>query len=205
MKLSIQQLMRLKQTEPDSERFFAYFDKCTSMLIEQIDTLSVIATAFGDYAKSKMQIERQEVDVIKTIQSVVDLYANNEEKVQIVLSDERPNELQQPFVVNAEGKGMTQVFSNLIKNAIQAKQKNQEGKILISIFCENEKFIVKIKDNGVGMNAQQLERIFEPNFTTKTSGMGLGLPIVRNILQQIGATISVSSSEGVGTEFVLEF
>lgn len=205
MKLSIQQLMRLKQTEPDSERFFAYFDKCTSMLIEQIDTLSVIATAFGDYAKSKMQIERQEVDVIKTIQSVVDLYANNEEKVQIVLSDERPNELQQPFVVNAEGKGMTQVFSNLIKNAIQAKQKNQEGKILISIFCENEKFIVKIKDNGVGMNAQQLERIFEPNFTTKTSGMGLGLPIVRNILQQIGATISVSSSEGVGTEFVIEF
>ena len=55
------------------------------------------------------------------------------------------------------------------------------------------------------MNAQQLERIFEPNFTTKTSGMGLGLPIVRNILQQIGATISVSSSEGVGTEFVIEF
>lgn len=96
------------------------------------------------------------------------------------------------------------VFNNLIKNSIQAIPDDRNGRIEISLEELDRNYIIKVKDNGSGIAESMLPKIFQPNFTTKSSGMGLGLSMVKSMLISNNGTIHFNTELGVGTEFVIE-
>ena len=113
---------------------------------------------------------------------------------------------EEDIALRADKDQLTRVFNNLIKNAIQACDEN--GKLIIAIDKTSDdhgKVVVTFKDNGHGIDDETSKKIFVPNFTTKNSGSGLGLAMVKSILEQMGASISFESDVGVGTEFKIEF
>ncbi len=106
--------------------------------------------------------------------------------------------------VNCYAEQLNQVFMNLLINAIESIQ--TEGTIHIKTYHEDKKIYIKIKDNGVGIKKEHIDRIFDPGFTTKGVGVGtgLGLSIVYNIIENHKGNILVESQEGLGTEFTIE-
>ena len=97
------------------------------------------------------------------------------------------------------------VFNNLLKNAIQEIPNEREGKILVKIYHNVSEVIVSVKDNGIGIPNENKDKLFNVNFTTKTKGMGLGLLIVKNVVDQANGTISFNSIENEGTTFIVSF
>jgi signal transduction histidine kinase len=93
------------------------------------------------------------------------------------------------------------VFGNIIKNAIQAIGKKEDGNIIIKIKDIDEFYNIEISDNGCGIMEEEKKKIFMPNFTTKSSGMGVGLSIVYDILETLGGSISFESEVGKGSIF----
>jgi len=97
---------------------------------------------------------------------------------------------------------MHRVFNKLIKNAIQAIPEAKKGKIEVHVSQQLEHYLIAISDNGIGISKSKRDKIFEPNFTTKTTGMGLGLAMVKNILENINAKIWFESNKNKTTFFV---
>lgn len=196
MKLSIQMLQRSKAdgVEDLNERI----DRTSRTLIEQIDTLSNIATEFSSFAKMpKSNIE--EIDLISVIESSIDLHKNSE--VQINLE----TDAEEKLVVQADRDQLIRVFNNLIKNGIQATPDGQTPEITIGLTKNGGQCIIALKDNGSGIPEELKEKIFVPNFTTKSSGMGLGLAMVKNIVETSNGKIWFESEEGKGTVFYISF
>jgi len=106
--------------------------------------------------------------------------------------------------VFADKEQLLQVFNNLIKNAIQAIPDNVEGLIKIELFTSENTVKVKVADNGKGISDELKDKLFTPNFTTKTSGMGLGLTIAKNIVENANGTIWFETEIGKGTTFFVE-
>ena len=96
------------------------------------------------------------------------------------------------------------MFVNLLKNATQAIGRKTDGKVDISLELNNEYARVCVKDNGGGIHPEVKEKLFSPNFTTKSGGMGLGLAISRGIVEVVGGKIWFETNFGVGTEFYVE-
>ncbi len=107
-------------------------------------------------------------------------------------------------LINADKEQMLRVFNNLIKNSVQAIPDDRRGKIKITIIELDKSYIVKVEDNGSGIPENMISKIFQPNFTTKSAGMGLGLSMVKSMLISNNATIHFNTEEGVGTEFIIE-
>ncbi len=95
----------------------------------------------------------------------------------------------------------SRIFTNLIKNAQQAIPADRVGKIEIELFLKNRNVVVKVKDNGTGIAPEAMDKIFVPNFSTKTEGMGLGLAMVKNIVESFGGTIWFDTAQNNGTSF----
>ena len=107
------------------------------------------------------------------------------------------------FVIGDKDQ-MLRVFNNLIKNAIQAIPNNKKGIVRVYTILENNLLKITVEDNGKGISKENYSRIFVPNFTTKSSGMGLGLAMVQKILENMGGTIYFLSEENKGTKFIIE-
>lgn len=183
MKLTIQQLQRAKGTE----RFDEYFEKSTSMLIKQIDNLSHIAQSFSTFAKMP-EVQTSVVDVASKLASVIEMFANEPIPVRYIGPDEGVNAL-------ADNEQISQVFVNIIKNALQALENNENGDIIVRL-TENEKNIeISISDNGPGIAEEIQDKIFTPNFTTKSAGSGLGLAISKNIIEGCDGKICFQTSK----------
>jgi signal transduction histidine kinase len=94
----------------------------------------------------------------------------------------------------------------LVKNAIQSLPEEQEDKrVFVTVFRENHQVKIAVKDNGKGISEENAARIFEPKFTTKSSGMGLGLAIIKNIIENYNGTITFDTALNQGTEFLVSF
>lgn len=194
MKLCVQQCQRKKQN--GSADFDAYFEKTCNVLIEQIDTLAEIATSFSSFAKAT-QSKLERVDILKNLEQSVSLFENNEEGVSFSLEK---NGYDHAFVM-IDDKHSMQMFTNLFSNAIQAIPEETFGEVKVS-FDEREGYaIISIKDNGCGIPEEVQEKMFIPNFTTKTSGMGLGMAIVKSILEAANGDITFETELNVGTIF----
>jgi signal transduction histidine kinase len=104
--------------------------------------------------------------------------------------------------VRADGEKLRQVFANILDNAIDAMESVAEGR-QINVFVENggDLGVVRISDNGCGIPPEKVERIFNPFFTTKEKGTGLGMAISRKIVEAHGGSIALASEVGRGTEF----
>ncbi|MCF8465233.1 MAG: GHKL domain-containing protein [Flavobacteriales bacterium] len=196
MKLSIQMLQRSKNdgVEDLSERI----DKVTATLIEQIDTLSNIASEFSSFAQMpKSNIEK--VDLKQLLERVAELYRNSEAEIELNL------QVDSNATIQADKEQLLRVFNNLIKNGIQAVQDDIKPKITVSLTRENDHWIASVRDNGSGISEDLRDRIFVPNFTTKSSGMGLGLAMVKNIVESANGKIWFESEPDNGTVFYTSF
>jgi signal transduction histidine kinase len=197
MKLSVQLLQRAwDENEPDWDRRLRRF---SVSLTEQIDTLSAIASEFSDFAQMP-QSRLESLKLEEIIQNAIDLFHNQEIfDAKFIMAD------PPPFIVRADRKQLHRVFSNLFRNSIQAFPPGEKGIITITLHKSHHSIRLEFRDNGHGIPQEQQERIFSPNFTTKSGGMGLGLSMVKSILQECGAEISFHSEEGIGTTFTLVF
>jgi signal transduction histidine kinase len=196
MKLSIQHLQRSWEDKaPDwNERL----NRFTRTMIEQIESLNKIAAEFSDFAKMP-KAKNENVDIAEILENAVDLFQDN--KLQINIE----NTCKEPLIINADKTQVLRIFNNLIKNAAQAINDVDKGKIDIRLSSTETSFLVRISDNGVGIPAEQKDKIFSPNFTTKTGGMGLGLAMVKNIVESYQGKIWFESEQGSGTTFFVEF
>ena len=95
------------------------------------------------------------------------------------------------------------MFINLIKNALQAMEGQEERPVVVRTWREDGEAVASVEDRGTGIPEALHPRIFEPNFSTKTSGTGLGLAIARKAIEGSGGTIAFETEEGAGTTFTL--
>ncbi|MFW6268384.1 MAG: sensor histidine kinase, partial [Marinilabiliaceae bacterium] len=196
MKLSIQYLQRAwKDQVPD---FDAFLNRVTGTLIEQIEKLSSIATEFSHFAQMPAAV-RENVDILDKIRSSVTLYSNSTDVD--IRTDFKGFE---SIVVNADAEQLLGVFNNLINNAIQSIPRDRVGRIMISTSVENDKVLITVTDNGKGITEETREKMFQPNFTTKTSGMGLGLAIVKGVVETAGGKIWFDTETDRGTTFYIQ-
>ena len=180
MKLSIQHLQRALNDNAEDVKELT--QKISVRLIEQIDNLSNIATAFSDFAKMP-QGNFNKINIEPILNSAVELFRESE-NVSINL-----NYSPKEYFVTGDKEQLMRVFINIIKNSTQAIPENINGIIDINIEEKMDNFIISFKDNGVGIPVEKREHIFEPNFTTKNSGTGLGLAICKNIIERMNGKI----------------
>jgi nitrogen fixation/metabolism regulation signal transduction histidine kinase len=193
MKLSLQHLERTYN--PNDPDFKDRLERFSKNMIEQIDTLSNIASEFSNFAKMP-KAKMEEVNLISIIRSSTDLF-KNEANISFVYDTDNANIL-------GDKEQLLRVFSNLIKNSIQAIPNDREGKITITTISDKDFVIVSVIDNGTGIHEKQKEHIFVPNFTTKNTGTGLGLALVKNIIEQHEGTIWFESELNKGTTFYIK-
>ena len=191
MKLSMQQLERVSN---NPEQAAAYLKKAITRLIEQIDSLAQIASEFSMFANLDI---RQKSDMVlnEVVESVFDLFS---EQKQVDLNLRLPPE---QLHIMGDKNHLIRVFNNLVINAIQAIPSDRKGQINVSLVRREEQAIVTISDNGGGIPPEIRQRVFEPNFTTKTSGSGLGLAICRKIIEAHDGTIDFDTRDNEGTDF----
>ncbi|REK36154.1 MAG: sensor histidine kinase [Bacteroidetes bacterium] len=196
MKLSIQHLQKVwKENHPDREKLL---QNMSETLIRQIDALSHIAEEFSNFAQMP-KARVQDVELTSVLTSVIDLFSKTP---QMEFSFEHP---QIKCFVKADRDQLERAFSNLIKNAIQSIPEGRMGLIRIGLGQGTEGFYrVSISDNGIGIPENQRDKIFRPNFTTKSSGMGLGLSLVKNIIDFSNGRIWYSSEYNNGSSFFVE-
>ncbi|NVO18610.1 MAG: GHKL domain-containing protein [Bacteroidetes bacterium] len=194
IKLSMQHLIKAWDDHaPDWENRLRRFSQT---LIMQIDTLSAIASEFSDFAQMP-QSNQKNIDIVSVVHNSVQLY-KEQENISILYP-------QEPgvHIVYADENQMLRVFNNLIKNSIQAIPSERMGIIKIEIEKKEKQCLIIFSDNGTGIPTEQQTRIFSPNFTTKSAGMGLGLAMVKNIVDNSGGNIWFESKPDSGTTFYI--
>jgi signal transduction histidine kinase len=197
MKLNVQQLFKWwNDRVPDFDGKIRSF---TDNQIEYIENLSNIATAFSSFARLP-GAEPSEVDVIVQLNTTIAMFGNAE-NVSITLEN---NNISQARVM-ADREHLNSIFSNLLKNAIQSIPSGRKGEIRIVLSEAEDHVRVRFIDNGTGIPAELIPRIFTPNFTTKSSGMGLGLSIVKRYVEGAGGKIWFATEHDKGTVFTVEF
>lgn len=193
MRLSIQNFeRRFNPEDPDITEKVSEFSRT---LIQQVDTLSNIASAFSNFANMPAQ-QNETLNVVKVVKLVVDIF--NETYIQFSAED-------QEIIAILDRTQLIRVITNLLKNATQAVSGVAEPQVLVHVFREDGGVTITIADNGVGIRKEIGDRIFEPKFTTKTSGMGLGLGMVKNIVETYKGSIHFESQLNKGTVFTVKF
>jgi two-component system nitrogen regulation sensor histidine kinase NtrY len=190
MKLSIQHVERLMETNPNEAS--AHIKRITPILLEQIDALSHIATEFSNFWQLPAP-KFENIELVGFINSLLPLYNNTPEISFIVKTDE-----SQAFV-KADKDQLLRVMNNLVNNAVQAL--DDKGEIILGVQKENDEYIISVTDNGKGIDDGVKERIFQPNFSTKSYGTGLGLAMCKRIIEQHSGEIWFESEAGKGTRF----
>lgn len=191
MKLGIQQFQR--SWDPKAPDAKARLDRFTKAMVEQIDSLNGVATAFGQFAQMPVA-QPQELHLNAVVRSAVDVFRATPD-ISIGLREESD------LFVLADREHLLRVFNNLLKNSAQAIPDEREGRIEVELKRQGNDAIVEVRDNGEGMTQSVRDRIFSPSFTTKSSGMGLGLAMVKRIVEQAGGRVWFETREGEGTTF----
>lgn len=163
-------------------------------LIQQIDTMSSVASAFSNFASMPAQ-QNETLNVVSVIELSLEIF--NEAFISLEAEEKE-------IITIMDRTQLIRIITNLVKNAIQAIPDLQiEKQIYIKVKKQNNAVLIQVIDNGSGIDAQNIPRIFEPKFTTKTSGMGLGLGIIKNIIENYKGTITFESEIGIGTTFTV--
>tara|TARA_R100000935_G_C2822962_1_gene160729 strand:- start:223 stop:1680 length:1458 start_codon:yes stop_codon:yes gene_type:complete len=193
MRLTVQSFQRkFDCTDPDVDTKMAEY---TNTLLQQIDTLSSIASAFSTYAKMPAQ-QDETLNVVKISKLALDIF--NEDYIYFFSEED---EIRARF----DRTQLIRVVTNLVKNSIQSveQEKPKNPRIDVVVKMENTFVNISVSDNGIGVPEENRKSIFEPQFTTKSSGMGLGLGMVKNIVETYGGTITLKSTEEKTTFKVL--
>jgi two-component system nitrogen regulation sensor histidine kinase NtrY len=195
MKLSIQYLLHAYKNNP--AEIEPILRRVTQTLVEQIESLAHIASEFSNFAK--MPTAHNEIFVLNDLVASVSNLFSQHQDIRFHLS--LPEE---PLQIYADRNHLIRVFNNLVKNAIQAIPNDQQGEISVSLTEELNNAIVRVKDNGIGIPDNLRDKVFQPNFTTRSSGSGLGLAISKNIVQSVNGKIYFETKQNEGTTFIVE-
>ena len=193
MRLSVQSFQRnfdINDSEIDTK-----LDEFSKTLIQQIDTMSTIASAFSNFAEMPAQ-QGEKINIIETTRLALKIFKEK----HITFNSEHGN-----IQVSIDRTQMVRIITNLIKNAVEACGLIEDPLIQVNIKKTNKKVVIDISDNGIGISKEIKSKIFEPKFTTKTSGMGLGLGMVKNLVSSYGGSISFKSNINLGTSFIISF
>ncbi len=193
MRLTVQNFQR--KFNPNDENIHQKVDEYSKTLIQQIDTMSSIASAFSNFAKMPAQ-QSETLNVVKIVKLALDIF--NEDYIVF-------NADAQEVIAKFDRSQLIRVVTNLVKNAIQAMPENHDSKIKVNVASRVNNVVISVIDNGVGVSEENIDKIFEPKFTTKTSGMGLGLAMVKNIVETYNGSISFETEKGKGTTFTVVF
>jgi two-component system nitrogen regulation sensor histidine kinase NtrY len=191
MRLSVQSFER--KFNPKDENIKEKLAEYSQTLIQQIDVMSAIASAFSDFAKMPTQ-KKEEIEVISVVKLALDIF--NEKSVKY-----QTKEVE--LYAFLDKTQLIRIVTNLVKNALQATENQENPLINIEVISEESTIKIIVSDNGKGISAEVKDLIFEPKFTTKSSGMGLGLPMIKNIIEAYDGIISFTSNKDVGTVFTV--
>ena len=191
MRLSVQSFER--KFNPEDENIREKLSEYSKTLIQQIDVMSAIASAFSDFAKMPTQ-NKEEIEVISVIKLAIDIF--NDESIQF-------HSEEKELFAFLDKTQLIRVLTNLVKNALQATEETENPEIIVDVSSESEFLKISVSDNGKGIANELKELIFEPKFTTKTSGMGLGLAMIKNIIEAYDGNISFTSEKNKGTTFTV--
>jgi len=190
MRLSVQSFQR--KFDPNDPDVKQKLDDYTKTLLQQIDTMSSVANAFSNFASMPAQ-QNETLDVVKVVRLALDIF--NENYIEYLPQEEQ-------IVTKMDRTQLIRVITNLVKNAIQAiEDKDVIPEIKVIVKKSEDYVSIEISDNGKGILPEHQDKVFEPKFTTKTSGMGLGLGIIKNIVENYQGIITFDSSAGLGTTF----
>lgn len=148
------------------------------------------------------QLDLEPVLVCNLLENINSLMLPTLEKKQIEL-DIIIKDLA--LVVDIDINLVEQVLINLLINAVEAVKDNQQPRIILSAEAQNNKTIIKVSDNGIGMSAELVDKIFIPFFSTRKTGSGIGLSLCKQIMLLHKGNIQVQSAEGKGSVFILQF
>ncbi|MEO7175270.1 MAG: HAMP domain-containing sensor histidine kinase, partial [Saprospiraceae bacterium] len=181
----------------NQEDFPALVKSVSDTLIEQIDNLAKIATEFSNFAKMPpAQLEK--IALNDLVSSVHDLFRKRSEidfNLYVPIDE---------VYVEADRSYLIRILNNLLKNAVQAIPASRKGVIDIKLTMEHGDAILSIQDNGVGIPKEMREKVFFPNFTTKSSGTGLGLAMTKSIIESMQGKIYFKTKVNEGTAFFVE-
>ncbi|RIV72916.1 sensor histidine kinase [Flagellimonas aequoris] len=193
LRLTVQSFERkFDPNDPDIQKKVNEFSKT---LIQQIDTMSNIATAFSSFADMPAQ-QNETLNVVKVVKLALEIFT--EDYIHFIADEEE-------IIAKLDRTQLIRVITNLVKNAIQAVPDVESPRILVTVASEGSHVKISVADNGVGILDENREKVFEPKFTTKSSGTGLGLGMVKNIVENYGGTINFTSKIGKGTVFTIRF
>jgi len=193
MRLSVQSFEQ--QFDPSAENAREKLADYSKTLIQQIDILSTIASAFSNFAEMPAQ-QSEILDVAKTTKLALEIF--NDKNITF----DAP---QSPICARLDRTQLIRVVTNLVKNAVQACAETPNPSIEVRVFEKHQRVCITITDNGTGIPKKHVDKIFEPKFTTKSSGMGLGLGMVKNIVQTYAGTIDFQSVPNKITTFTVCF
>ena len=191
MRLSVQSFER--QFDPEDPNVKTKVAEYSKTLIQQIDTMSSIASAFSNFAEMPAQ-QNETLDVVKIVKLALDIF--NEDYIHFIADEE-------VIIAKLDRTQLIRVVTNLVKNAIQAVPDVGSPRILVSVVSEGSYVKIAVADNGIGISDEFKDKVFEPKFTTKSSGMGLGLGMVKNIVETYKGSIDFTSQPGKGTVFTV--
>ena len=192
LKLSVQNFQR--KYNPDDENNEEKVRNLTQVVVNQIDIISSITKAFSDFAKMPVNNDSL-IDVVKTVKYAVDIFPDH-----IIEFSTNAEEIYYKI----DNIYLTRVITNVVKNGIQAIH-HQDKKVKVEIENLEDRFFIKIQDNGSGISEENKDKVFEKKFTTKSTGMGLGLFMVKKIIEDYEGKIWFESIEDEGTTFFIEF
>ncbi|MBT8260307.1 MAG: GHKL domain-containing protein [Flavobacteriaceae bacterium] len=193
MRLSVQSFLR--KFNPDDPDITQKVEEYSKTLIQQIDTMSSIASAFSNFAKMPAQ-KNELLNIVEIIDLATEIFT--EPYIKFISTEKE-------IIAKFDRTQLIRVITNLVKNAIQAVKDVGNPQVLIDVYPENENVVITVEDNGCGIAEDYKEKVFEPKFTTKSSGMGLGLPMIKKIVETYGGTINFTSVEQKGTTFKVTF
>lgn len=191
MKLTIQNFER--KFDPQDPQVEQRVKNMSKTMVEQIDIVAKVANAFSQFAQ--LPEKNNEVfDLNKEIKATLNIFSDD--KVYF-----HSNRAQ--VMIEMDKLYLSRIVTNLVTNALQAQDDEREPIVNVDVEQLQKRVTIKVEDNGIGIPEEKLETIFEPNFTSKNSGMGLGLTMVRKMVEDYKGEISVTSEVGKGSKFTI--
>ncbi len=184
MRLSVQSFAH--SFDPKDPAIKEKLSEFSESMIQQIDTMSSIASAFSNFAQMPQAVW-EDLNLVEEVKKALDIF----HEPFINYEPEKES-----IMIKLDKIHLTRIITNLITNAIHALKNTDKPSIEVRLKEFEDHVLIEVEDNGDGIRKEDAAMVFEPKFTTKSSGMGLGLPMVRNILEAYSGKISFVSEPG---------
>lgn len=191
MKLTIQNFER--KFDPADPNIMEKVKNMSKAMVEQIDLVATVANAFSQFAQLPEK-HNESFDLNDEIKNIIRIFSD--EKIYFHTNKDK-------IMVEMDKNYLSRIITNLVSNAQQARDDSRENIINVDVEHRQKRIIITVEDNGVGISEDLYARIFEPNFTSKSSGTGLGLTMVRKMVEDYKGEITVKSELGKGSTFTI--